>query len=53
MIKMIATSFADLVGRASILHLFLHRRRIRKYEEEDYHSHFEICTALDKYGSSK
>ena len=41
---MIATSLADLVGRASILHLFLHHRRIRKDEEEDLHSHFDICT---------
>jgi hypothetical protein len=44
MIKMIATSLADLVGRASILHLFLHHRRIRKDEEEDLHSHYDICT---------
>jgi hypothetical protein len=35
MIKMIATSFADLVSYALLLHLFLHCQRIRKYEEED------------------
>jgi len=32
---MIATSFADLVSCALLLHLFLHCQRIRKYEEED------------------